>query len=88
MLWAFDAFGVAYFLKVTPNLLLVKKGSSKVVTVTDGLSGVEIEGAVINSVTTDAYGKATLTFPKTGAFQFKAERNFSVRSNPLRVVVT
>ncbi|KAL8927721.1 MAG: hypothetical protein Q9208_002136 [Pyrenodesmia sp. 3 TL-2023] len=88
VLWAFDAFGLAYFLKVTPSVLLVKKGSSKVVTVTDGVTGVQIEGAVINSVTTDAYGKATLAFPKTGLFQFKAKGNFSVRSNAVKVVVT
>lgn len=88
VLWAFDAFNKAHFLKVTPDLLVVKQGSSKVVTVTDGSTGVAIEGAVIDGVATDANGKATLTFPNTGAFQYKATRDDSIRSNALRVVVT
>ncbi|KAI4121692.1 MAG: hypothetical protein LQ338_006223 [Usnochroma carphineum] len=87
VLWAFDAFNKQHFLKVEPEVLVVKKGGSKVVTVTDGSTGVTIQGAVINGVTTDANGKATLTFPKAGAFQYKATRDDSLRSNALRVVV-
>lgn len=88
VLWAFDAFNKAHFLKATPDLLLVKKGSRKEITVTDGSTGAAIQGAVIGGVTTDADGKATLTFPKTGAFQFKATRADSLRSNAVRVIVT
>ena len=88
MLWAFDTFNKSYFLKVTPNVLAVKKGGSRTVTVTDGTTGVAIAGAVIDGVTTDADGKATLTFPKAGAFTYKAERSDSIRSNALAVVVT
>ncbi|KAL9016959.1 MAG: hypothetical protein Q9185_005698 [Variospora sp. 1 TL-2023] len=87
VLWAYDAFNKAHFLKVTPDLLVVKKGSSKVVTVTDGSTGEAIEGAVINGVTTDANGKATVTFLATGAFEYKATRDDSLRSNALRIVV-
>ena len=87
VLWAFDAFNKQYFLKVTPSVLAVKKGSSKQVTVTDGTTGIPIAGAVIDGVTTDANGVATLTFPKIGAFTYKATRDDSIRSNALAVVV-
>lgn len=87
VLWAFDAFSKSYFLKVTPNVIAVKKGESKTVTVTDGTTGVPIGNATIDGVTTDANGKATLVFPKSGAFEYKAERSDSIRSNALYVVV-
>lgn len=70
-----------------PDLLVVRKGSSKVVTVTDGSTGAPIQGAGIDGVSTGADGKATLTFPKAGAFEYKATRDDSIRSNALRVVV-
>ena len=88
VLWAFDAFSKSYFLKVTPALLAVKKGSSHTITVTDGTTGIAISGAVIDGVTTDADGKADLTFPKIGVFSYKATRSDSIRSNALVVVVT
>lgn len=87
VLWAFDAFSKTYFLKVTPDVLAVKKGSSRTITVTDASTGVAVEGAVISGVTTDRDGKASLTFPKSGVFKFKATRDDSLRSNALRVVV-
>ncbi|KAI4201419.1 MAG: hypothetical protein LQ350_003257 [Teloschistes chrysophthalmus] len=87
VLWAFDAFSKSYFLKVTPNVIAVKKGESKTVTVTDGTTGVPIANATIDGVTTDANGKATLVFPKLGVFDYKAERSDSIRSNALYVVV-
>ena len=87
VLWAFDAFNKVYFLKVTPNKLIVKKGSTHTVTVTDGTSGVPVPNAVIDGVTTDASGEAALTFPKKGVFEYKATRADSLRSNALYVVV-
>ena len=88
MLWAFDDLTLNYFLKVTPNVIVnAKAGSSHVVTVTDLLEKIPIEGAVIAGALTDANGKATLKFPKAGVFKFKAERNDSVRSNALYVTV-
>lgn len=87
VLWAFDAFSKTYFLKVTPDYLAVKQGSSRTITVTDGTTGVAVQGAVIDGVTTDANGKATLTFPNAGVFQYKATRDDSLRSNALRVAV-
>ena len=88
MLWAFDDVTLNYFLKVTPNVIVnAKAGSSHVVTVTDLLEKIPIQGASIAGALTDANGKATLKFPKAGAFRFKAERNDSVRSNALYVTV-
>ncbi|KAI4160699.1 MAG: hypothetical protein LQ342_005538 [Letrouitia transgressa] len=88
ILWAFDAFNKAYFLKVTPSVLTVKKGSSRTVTVTDGMTGTAISGALIGGVTTGADGKATLNFPKKGLFTYKATKSDSIRSNGLVVIVT
>lgn len=87
VLWAFDAFSKSYFLKVTPSVIAAKKGQSKTVTVTDGMTGVPIANAIIDGVATDANGQATLVFAKIGAFEYKAERNDSIRSNALYVVV-
>ena len=87
MLWAFDAFNKKYFLKVTPSALAVTKGSQRTVKVTDGSTGVPIEGAVIDGVTTDANGDAKLTFREIGVFKFKAERSDAIRSNALVVAV-
>ena len=87
VLWAFDAFNKVYFLKVTPSSIVVKKGGSKKVTVTDGTTGVPVSGAVIDGVTTGADGTATLTFPKKGVFEYKATRADSLRSNALYVAV-
>ena len=87
VLWAFDAFNKKYFLKVTPSALAVTKGSQRTVKVTDGSTGVAIAGAVIDGVTTDANGDATLTFGEIGVFKFKAERSDAIRSNALVVAV-
>lgn len=87
VLWAYDAFNKVYFLKVTPNKVAVRKGATVPVTVTDGTSGVAVEGAVIGGVATDAGGQATLRFPNAGVFQYKAERSDSLRSNALYVAV-
>ena len=87
VLWAFDAFNKVYFLKVTPAEAVVTQGQSLTVTVTDGSSGVPVPGAVIAGVTTGADGKATLTFPKSGVFSYKATRSDSLKSNALRAAV-
>ncbi|KAI4216026.1 MAG: hypothetical protein LQ351_001522 [Letrouitia transgressa] len=88
ILWAFDAFSKAHFLKVTPSALAVRKGSSRTVTITDGMTGTAVAGALIGGVTTGADGKATLNFPKKGLFTYKATKSDSIRSNGLVVVVT
>ena len=80
MLWGLDDIPLHYFLRVTPNVIVNAK---YFVTVTDLLEKIPIESAVIASASTDANGKATLKFPKAGAFKFKAEKNDSVRNNTL-----
>lgn len=87
VLWAFDAFNKVSFLKVTPSEITTKKGQTQTVTVTDGSTGAPAQGALIDGVTTDANGKATLTFPKRGVFEYKATRTDSLRSNALLVAV-
>ncbi|MCJ1458922.1 hypothetical protein MMC28_009298 [Mycoblastus sanguinarius] len=87
VLWAYNAFSFNYFLKVTPNTIAAKKGSSHTVTVTDGTTGVVIPNAIIDGVTTDADGNAILTFPNDGVFEYKATRSDSLRSNALYVAV-
>ena len=74
-------------MKVTPNEIVAKKGSSHVVTVTDGSTGVPVPNAIIDGVTTAADGTATLRFPNIGAFEYKATRSDSLRSNALYVAV-
>lgn len=87
VLWAYDAFNKNAFLKVEPSRITVRKNQPKIVTVTDGSTGAPAQGAVINGVTTDASGKATLTFPKPGVFTYKATKSDAIRSNALLVVV-
>lgn len=87
VLWAYNAFNSVYFLKVTPDEIVAKKGSSHVVTVTDGMTGVPVPNAVIDGVTTAADGTATLTFPSHGVFEYKATRSDSLRSNALYVAI-
>ena len=70
-----------------PQTALVKAGESLTVTVTDGVTGVVVPGATIDGVVTDAAGMATLTFDTVGAFEFKATRSDSLRSNALAVAV-
>lgn len=70
-----------------PPAITVKKGQTKTVTVKDGKTGAPAPGAVIDEVTTDANGKAILTFLKRGVFSYKATRDDAIRSNALVVVV-
>lgn len=87
ILWAFDAFNKNAFLKVEPHAIAAKKGETKTVTITDGQTGAPVQGALIDGVTTDANGKAVLTFPKRGVFKYKATKSDAIRSNALVVVV-
>lgn len=87
MLWAFNAFNFAHFLKVSPNEIFAKRGSSHVVTVTDGTTGVPVQGASIDGVETASDGTATLTFGSRGVFEYKATRSDSLRSDALYVAV-
>jgi hypothetical protein len=87
VLWAFNAFEAAHFLKLKKG----KRGSNSV-RVTDGMSGQPIEGATVGPInngpgaTTNAQGEATVTFSTLGKHRVKAERSDSIRSNA--VVIT
>lgn len=87
VLWAYNAFNMVYFLKVTPDEIVGKVGSSHVVTVTDGMTGVPVAGALFDGVSTGADGSATLVLGKKGVFEYKATRSDSLRSNALYVAV-
>jgi Bacterial Ig-like domain (group 3) len=53
VLWAYDAFNAAHFLKLTASSTTVAPGQSITVNVTDGQSGAALAGAVVAPVTTD-----------------------------------
>lgn len=92
VLFAFDAFNKQHFLKLTgPNTATT--GQPITVTVTDGQNGQPIQGATVGPInntettTTNANGRARVTFRTPGVKRLKAERSDSIRSNALRVVV-
>lgn len=93
MLWAFDAFNAAHFLKLdAPDT--ANRNQAFIVTVTDGQTGLPVAGATVKVVfggsataTTDAAGHASFTLGR-GAYRFKAEAPSSVRSNAENVKVT
>lgn len=93
MLWAFDAFNVAHFLKLDAPKT-ASKDQAFVVTVTDGKTALPVAGATVKIIlggsataTTDAAGHATFTLGR-GVYRFKAEAPNSIRSNAENVKVT
>ena len=66
---------------------MVRKGENETVRVVDGSTGLAVEGASIDGVTTDGNGDAVLRFEKVGVFEFKATAAESLRSNALIVTV-
>ncbi|KAJ7040700.1 hypothetical protein C8F04DRAFT_995438 [Mycena alexandri] len=94
ILWAFDAFNKAFFLKLAALSHTTKVGKPFTVTVTDGTSRVPIAGATVNvsgkggeSVISDENGVASIVFEYAGVYKLKAERSDSIRSNMVDVVV-
>jgi hypothetical protein len=92
VLFAFDAFNKQHFLRLTgPNV--VHAGQPMTVRAVDGQSGQPIPGATVGPIdntaiaTTDASGRAQVTFQNTGLKRLKAERADSIRSNALSVLV-
>jgi hypothetical protein len=91
VLFAFDAFNKQHFLKLTGSHV-ARTGQPTTVTVTDGQTGQPIAGATVGpinntgSATTDAHGKAQVTFQNGGLKRLKAERADSIRSNALLVL--
>jgi Fibronectin type III domain len=85
VVWIFDAFSKAHFLKLTgPGAATT--GAPVTVSVTDGGSA-PVSGATVGGAQTGADGNATLSFAEPGIYRLKAERADSVRSNSISVCV-
>jgi hypothetical protein len=94
VLWAFDAFNKAHFLKLA-GPRLVRTDEPYTVTVTDGSTGAPVRDAIVSASSTggartdqstDAAGHATFTAAHLGVTRLKADRADSVRSNRLDVI--
>jgi len=86
ILFAFDAFDKAHFLKLTgPKTAHV--GEPVTLTVTDGQDGSPIAGATVDGDTSDANGNVIVTFGQAGLKEVKATRSDSIRSNQLTILV-
>jgi len=86
VLFAFDAFNKAHFLKLTgPDTAHV--GTPVILTVTDGQTGSPVAGADVNGDISDASGHVSVTFTKVGPTKVKAEKSDSIRSNALPIKV-
>ncbi|KAG9119959.1 hypothetical protein FRC07_004766 [Ceratobasidium sp. 392] len=101
IIWAYDAFNKKHFLDLTVSNLarsnLAKVGAAFKVTASDGPTGAPMSGATISPIsasdlvvsgTTDTSGQATVTFTKPGVYKLKAQRDDSLRSNTLTVIVS
>lgn len=87
LLFAFDAYSKAHFLKLQASKTTIQAGDSVTLTVTDGATGEPVEGATVGSVLTNTFGRATLSFQNLGAQVLKAERSDSIRSNGVLLTV-
>ena len=86
VLWAFDAFSKSHVLRLA-GPTSGTTGQPIDVRVTDGANGTAIAGASVGGTSTDADGRATLTFGQAGIYRLKATRADSVRSNGLTLCV-
>ena len=87
LLFAFDAFSKAHFLKLEASKTTIQAGDSVTLTVIDGATGEPIEGATVGNVLTNTFGRATLSFKNLGVHVLKAERADSIRSNGIMLTV-
>ena len=85
VLWAYGPSYPAYLKLDGPTK--VASGKPATYTVTNGTNHALIKGASVGGVTTDANGKANITFTQPGSHILKATRSDSIRSNALQVVV-
>jgi hypothetical protein len=86
VLWAGVPFSVSVPLKLTgPESALT--GQPVTVRVTDGSNGNPQSGATVGGTTTDAAGRATLTFSQKGIYRLKAEKPDTIRSNTIVLCV-
>ncbi|KAJ7051790.1 hypothetical protein C8F01DRAFT_922368, partial [Mycena amicta] len=88
VLWAFDAFNAAHFLKLK-GPKTARKGVPTRFTVTDGSTGLPVAGVAldVSGATTGADGKVLVTFGKPGLHGLKATLEGSIRSNQVEVQV-
>lgn len=92
VLIAFNAFGVSAFLKLVVPGGKTPVGTTVVATVTDGMTGNPVAGAVVSgsgfgSVPTGVDGTVRMKFVQKGVFKLKALKTGTVRSNEVKVVV-
>ena len=86
ILFAFNAFNAAHFLKLTgPDFTHINQPI--VLTVTDGETGSPVAGADVDGQTSDANGHVSLTFTKIGQEEVKAQMSDSIRSNQITITV-
>ncbi|CAF1173382.1 unnamed protein product [Adineta ricciae] len=88
LLFAFDGYNKAHFLKLETSNSIIQIGDSLTVLVTDGRTGEPIHSATVGGMLTNATGHAQVTFKNLGAQRLKAERPDSIRSNTLVITVT
>ncbi len=86
VLWAYDAFSKDSVLRLT-SPAAATTGRPFGVRVMNGTNGQAASGATVEGSTTDAEGRATLTYLEAGIYRLKAERANSVRSNGVTVCV-
>lgn len=86
ILWAFDAFNANAFLKLD-GPITAGINEPVILTVTNGSSGLPIEGATIDGQISDLNGHVTLKFASSGIHSLKAEKSAAIRSNSVNIVV-
>ncbi|KAJ3500986.1 hypothetical protein NLJ89_g9544 [Agrocybe chaxingu] len=84
ILFAFDGFGRAHYLKLS-GPKVARRSRPVVLTVTDGETGSAVQGATVAGQTSDTEGKVSVTFSSLGVKNLKAERSDSIRSNRLDI---
>jgi hypothetical protein len=93
LLWAFNAFNVNYFLKVSPATMTVTAGQGYTFAITgttgDDGSFIPVGGASFNGQLSDSNGNVQFTAPTVpGTYRYKATRSDSIRSNAVTITVT
>ena len=87
LLFAFDAFNKAHFLRLEGSQRKVALGARILVKVTDGSTGLPVMGARVADQLTDINGSAQIVFKSLGIQKIRAERFDSLRSNSLDITV-
>lgn len=86
ILYAFDGFAKAHILKLS-GPFTARKNHPVIFTVIDGSTGAPVAGADVDGQTSGIDGKVSVTFAKVGVNGVKAQKDDSIRSNQVNVVV-